>query len=149
VTLTVFAQRITSAARPLRFIGTGAVAAVVQLTLLALFSHRGLDGLMANALAFLLAAQVNFALSSSFTWRDRSRTGSLLHRWMLFHCSISLMAVVNMLTFAVARTVVPLLEASVAGILMAAVGNYLIGDRLVFRTRRANEPIQQPGTSAA
>lgn len=43
------------------------------------------------------------------------------------------MAVVNMVVFVAARTLVPYLAASAAGICAAAVGNFLIGDRLVFR----------------
>jgi len=38
-----------------------------------------------------------------------------------------------MVVFVVARTLVPYLAASAAGICAAAVGNFLIGDRLVFR----------------
>jgi putative flippase GtrA len=117
--------------------GTGGTAGAVQLVLLALMMRHGWDALLANAVAFLVAAQVNFALSVTLTWRDRQTDGGRVRatarRWMLFHGSIALMALVNMLTFAVARSVLPAPAASFVGIAAGAAGNYLLGDRIVFR----------------
>ncbi|HLJ66829.1 MAG TPA: GtrA family protein [Chloroflexota bacterium] len=128
---------LSPATRPLRFAGTGGAAAAVQLTLLVLLTHRGWDALLANAVAFLLAAQVNFALSVTVTWRDRrgadSRPGTVFRRWLLFHGSIAFMALVNMLVFTLARAVLPTLPASLAGSAAGAAGNYISGDRFVFR----------------
>ncbi len=121
------------AARPLRFALTGGVAAVTQLALLALLTRHGWPDLAANGVAFLLAAQVNFALSVTFTWRDRCDGYPLGRRWLAFHGAIAGMAVVNMLVFAAGRTVAPALVASLLGIGVAAVGNFVVGDRLVFR----------------
>ena len=45
------------------------------------------------------------------------------------------MTVVNMLVFAAGRAVVPALVASLLGIGMAAIGNVVLGDRLLFRGR--------------
>ena len=119
-------------ARPLRFALTGGLAGLLQLGLLALLVGRGWPSAPANAVAFLLAAQVNFAVSSLFTWRDRRRTVPLWRRWLAFHGAIAAMALVNQSVFLAARTVLPALVASAAGIAVAAVGNYLLGDRLVF-----------------
>ncbi len=121
------------ATRPLRFALTGGIAAVTQLALLALLTRHGWPTLLANAVAFLLAAQVNFALSSTFTWRDRRTGRGLRRRWLAFHGSIASMAVVNMLVFLAVRTALPTLAASALGIGAAAIGNFIIGDRLVFR----------------
>jgi putative flippase GtrA len=121
------------AARPVRFILTGGLAGLFQIGLLALLTGHGWHSLLANPIAFLLAAQVNFALSTLFTWRDRRGGHSLSHRWLLFHGSIAGMAVLNMAVFAAARTQLPDLEAAALGIAAAAMGNYLVGDRLVFR----------------
>lgn len=125
-------------ARPLRFVLTGGTAGMVQLVLLALLMRFGWNAMLANGAAFLLAAQVNFALSVTLTWRDRSPANSLIRSWLLFHASIALMAAVNMLTFAGTHSVLPALAASLAGIGAGAVGNYLAGDRLVFRETRAS-----------
>lgn len=119
--------------RPRRFAITGATAGATQLALLAVLTHYGWAGLTANVAAFLVAAQINFALSSRFTWRDRREGRGLRRRWLTFHVSILGMACLNMLVFAIARPYLPDLLASAAGILAAASGNYLIGDRLVFR----------------
>jgi putative flippase GtrA len=120
------------AARPLRFAGTGGVAGATQLTLLALLTRHGWDALPANLLAFLLAAQLNFALSLAFTWRDRQASRSLVHRWLLYHGSIAAMALLNQLVFLLARPLVSTMVASALGIAAAALGNYLAGDRLIF-----------------
>jgi putative flippase GtrA len=140
---------LSPAARPLRFAGTGGVACATQLLLLALLTRHGWDTLPANLIAFLLAAQLNFALSVAFTWRDRRTSGSLLRRWLLYHGSIAAMALLNMLVFIVMRPLVPVLLASALGITIAAVGNYLAGDRLVFRRAPALRNTPHERRSAA
>lgn len=121
------------AARPLRFAGTGVAAGGLQLLLLLLLTTHGWETLLANIVAFLVSAQLNFAVSNAVTWRDRRHSGSLLRRWALFHASIAVMAVLNMLVFAATRDLVPALAASALGIAAGAGGNYLAGDRLIFR----------------
>lgn len=128
---------LSHAARPLRFAGTGGAAGTVQLSLLTLFTHEAWRPIEANIVAFLLAAQVNFLLSVTFTWRDRGAGDTLFRRWMLFHGSIALMALVNIAVFAAARPFLPVTLASLAGIAAGAVGNFILGDRLVFRQRAA------------
>jgi len=123
-------------ARPLRFAVTGGFAALIQLALLTLLTHAGWAPLSANALAFLLAAQVNFIMSSRFTWRDRRESRPHWQRWAWFHISISGMAVLNMGVFAIAVHIVPTLVASALGIGFAALGNFFLGDRIVFRAHR-------------
>ena len=135
-------------ARPLRFAVTGGLAGLTQLALLKLFTDQGLHAVAANAAAFLLAAQLNFALSSVFTWPDRGMGQAIWRRWLTFHGSIAGMAVVNLAVFAVARTVMPDLAASVAGICAAATGNFVIGDRLVFRARRNAHAYAEPREEA-
>ena len=120
-------------ARPLRFAGTGVAAGGLQLTLLAVLTARGWNTLPANVVAFVVAAQFNFLMSNVVTWRDRQLTGSIRRRWLLFHASIAVMALVNMVVFVAARDLVPALAASALGIAAGACGNYLAGDRLVFR----------------
>ena len=126
--------------RALRFAVTGGLCGLIQLGLLMVFTSHGLHALTANTVAFLLAAQLNFGLSCAFTWRDRRPVGTVGRRWLAFHGSIASMAVVNMVVFAAGRTLVPDLAASAAGICAAAVGNFLIGDRLVFRPHTDGAP---------
>jgi putative flippase GtrA len=139
-------------ARPARFVITGGLAGLTQLVLLKILIDHGWNGFVANAVAFVLAAQLNFLLSSLFTWRDRFQGRSLGRRWLVFHASIATMAVVNMAIFAVARLALPDLVASAVGICVAAVGNFFLGDRLVFRRRMATVTQfdeEQPRESAA
>jgi putative flippase GtrA len=120
--------------RLFRFAITGGLAGAIQLALLTAFTHGGWHAIPANMLAFVLAAQVNFAMSGLFTWRDRRTSLSWPRRWLLFHCSIAGMAVFNMLVFAVVRLLLPDLLASAIGI-AAAAGNFILGDLVVFRAR--------------
>jgi putative flippase GtrA len=140
-------------ARPVRFAIVGGLAGLMQLALLKLLIDHGWQALLANGVAFLLSAQCNFVMSCLFTWRDRgiggtsrsgaqrdgSTTGGMLlvaRRWLAFHCSIASMALVNMVAFAVAQLVLPNVAAAAVGICVAAIGNFFIGDRLIFRSRQ-------------
>ena len=140
---------VSPAARPLRFVGTGGVAGATQLTLFAVMSHLGWAVFLANGLAFLLAAQINFALSWFFTWRDRLTNAPIVRYWATFHGSIALMALLNFAVFAVGRNYVPLLVASALGILAGALGNYASGNLIVFRPWRKRPDPRTPHGHAA
>ncbi len=126
---------LSDAARPLRFAFTGGSSAIVQLVLLALLTRHGWDELLANVVAFAVGAQANFALSYTFTWRGRSGRRALWRRWLMFHGSIAGTGLLNILIFAAARHVLPALVASALGIGVASIGNFVVGDRLVFHGR--------------
>jgi putative flippase GtrA len=128
---------LSERARPLRFAVTGGLTGVLQLALLALLTRHGWNAIPANAVALLLSTQVNFALSHLFTWRDRRpHAGTLpivVMRWVAYQGSVAGTALLNMLVFVAARAVLPPLVASAAGLAAAASGNFVIGDRFVFR----------------
>ncbi len=138
---------LSDAARPLRFAFSGGAAAVVQLVLLALLTRHGWDEFAADIVAFLVSAQVNFALNYTFTWRGRTGRHALWRRWLLFHGSIAGTGLLNILIFAAARHALPALVASALGIGVASVGNFIVGDRLVFR-RRATLVIDEASTGS-
>src|SRR5262245_50112215 len=69
--------------RLVRFGATGALAAGMQLALLAVLTRLHVDPLPADIGAFIVAAQANFVLSLSFTWGDRQR-GRLIVQWGAF-----------------------------------------------------------------
>ena len=130
---------------------TGGVAGLTQLLLLRAALHVGWTPLLANVVAFGLAAQLNFGLSQRFTWSDRRRalavSAPLGQRWLRFHAAIAGTALLNLAAFAATRVVLPDLLAAAVGIGSAALANYLLGDRFVFRpltarpgTRRARGP---------
>ncbi len=123
-------------ARPLRFAAVGGLSGLVQLSLLALLTDAGCNGFLGNIVAFLLAAQFNFWMSYRFTWGDRASSlnlQSILGRWARFHASIAWTAVLNIGLFAVARTALADLPASALGITAAALANFILGDKFVFR----------------
>src|SRR5690349_1166057 len=91
----VRALLLSAGARPLRFACTGGLAGLTQLNLLAILIRHGWHPLPANMVAFLIAAQLNFALSYLFTWRDRPTTRTPWQSWLMFHGSIAGMAVIN------------------------------------------------------
>ena len=143
-TASLWRKLFSAQARPVRFAITGGMAAVIQLLLLSLLTGHQWPALMANGVAFLLAAQFNFVVSNFFTWRDRPSSQSLGRRWLAFHGSIASMAVVNLLVFAIMRTVLPDLLASAAGIGVASIGNFFIGDRLIFQSRHTDRTPRGP-----
>lgn len=136
-------------ARLARFGLTGGAAGLTQLLLLVLLTGRSLPALMANAVAFVLAAQINFWLSQTFTWHDRrSAPGvrGLTVRWLRFHGAIAGTALVNMAVFAVASAYLPYLSAATLGIGVAATANFIVGDRFVFR--RAGVAEREPAAES-
>jgi putative flippase GtrA len=130
-------QLATEQARPLRFILTGSLAGLSQIGLLAVLLRLAVSPLLANGIAFLLAAQLNFLLSLLFTWRDRHEINrasrQLLQRWLTFHGSILGTAILNQLIFALTQIRLPALLAAGLGIVSAAIANFFLMDRLVFR----------------
>ncbi|MBI3967251.1 MAG: GtrA family protein [Chloroflexi bacterium] len=102
-------------ARVVRFGLTGTTAAVIQLLLLRLFESWGAPALLANGAAFLLATQANFLMSQAFTWRDRlARTQRLGGHWTRYHSTVAGTALLNIIVFAVAATVLPSTASSFA-----------------------------------
>ena len=134
------ALRLARGAGPrlIRFACTGLVAGVLQLALLRLWTAHGWDALVANPVAYLISAQLNFLLSATFIWRDRQgatgRTETLFRRWVAFHAAILGTALLNQAVFAVAQLALPALLAAGLGIASGALINYLVQDRFIFVT---------------
>ena len=118
--------------RLVRFMAAGASCAVLQLALLAAFEAVRVQPLLADGLAFAVAAQCNFVLSGRFTWRDRVEPRAGSHRWLLFLASMSASAVLNLAVFHAARSFAPDPIAAALGIVVGASSNYVLGDRAVF-----------------
>ena len=123
----------TFEAHAVRFAITGGACAAFQLALFVALDAAGTSGLAANAIAFAVAAQLNFVLSSRFTWSDRRRSGPIAWRWLAFIGAISGTAALNLGVFALAQPLVGDLRASALGIAAAAVVNFVVGDRAIFR----------------
>jgi putative flippase GtrA len=133
-------------ARPLRAVATGTLSAIVQLLILDALSDRQLSPLVADAVAIPLAAQVNFVLSSVFTWYDRPARGrtrhSILERWVAYQGSTLAAGMLNLLLFAAIHGVIFPAAAALVANAGAAAGSYLLNDHLVFRVRRGSHPAE-------
>jgi putative flippase GtrA len=126
--------------RVMRFIAVGGTCGLVQLSVLhALVAGPGMDERLANLLvAFPVSMEMNFVLSQFFTWRDRMSTSlkprRFLARLAMFNLSaISTSGVVNQGVFNLLNLFMWYLPAAAIGILAAAVANFLLNDRIVFR----------------
>ena len=85
--------------RIVRFAIVGSICFAIQLGI-----FHGLDRLVhlywADLIAFILSAQLNFALSHFFTWGDRQHAERLTVRWIKFNASALLsVSAVNALAF--------------------------------------------------
>ncbi len=132
--------------RLIRFGAVGSTCAILQLLALGLLRQLGLELHVANVIAFILSTQVNFALSSAITWRDRrhpqgSRQG-MARRLAGYNVLALGSLLINQAVFAVALPHVPYLVAGVGGILSGMLLTYAISGQLLFRQRlvAANEP---------
>ncbi|GHO86612.1 GtrA family protein [Dictyobacter formicarum] len=138
------------AARPLRFVCTGGLAAIIQLGLLNTLIAKGWESATANVVSFLLSAQVNFLMSFFFTWRDRQPASDaqamhvLFSRWLKFHSSIVFTALLNQIVFIAARSFIPALLASALGIGVASLVNFFTMNTLVFRPKMTSVQLLYP-----
>ena len=67
-----------------------------------------------------------------------------LSRWIAFHVSISGTFLLNQLVFIAARQFVPQLLASASGIIIAALVNFTVLNRLVFREQHTGrKPVER------
>lgn len=121
----------------LRFAIVGSTCGLIQLGLLHVLVGAQVQENLANLAAFGMSAQVNFILSQFFTWRDRwsPRLGlpAFISRLCLFNGSVATTGVVNQAVFGLANLIMWYLPAAALGIGVAAVTNFLLSDRIVFR----------------
>jgi len=115
---------------------------LVQLAALDILLDWRCPPVLADAVALLPSTQVNFVLSYLFTWRDRrplpGTPHRILGRWAAYQGSAGCAALLNVAFFVVARTHLHAPVASALGIAVAALANFVAGDRVVFRARGAD-----------
>lgn len=133
----------------LRVVRFGMVAVsctLLQLLILEYLNHLGVDRVLANGIGFVVSAQVNFALSALFTWRDRKprlarHTKSLkaaiariwVARWAKFNLTALVALAINEVVFAIALHVgVRLIAGSAAGILSGAIVMFSVNHYVTF-----------------
>lgn len=118
-----------------RFAAVGVVCFGVQTAVLVPLERAGMAAAVANATGFWLSAQLNFVLSSLFTWRDRPARGArqVAARWWQYQGTAYLSLAVNSLVFVVAEPAVGQLSASAIGVLIGAGFTYAVSKFLIFR----------------
>jgi putative flippase GtrA len=124
--------------RLLKFLSVGAIGVVVQLGTLAAFRLTRMHYLAATVLAVECAILHNFIWHRRFTWADRTRSGARnfllsLFRFHLSNGLISLAGNLLLMRVLVGGLRMPWLRANIEAIAACFVGNFLAGDRWVFR----------------
>lgn len=123
-----------------RFVLSGGTSALVNLALLhGLIAGLGLRGGwredLANLLALELSALFQFTLCRYWVWRNADQI-PLWTSLIAFHGAIALTSTGRTLLFSLLRQVgLHYLPNAVLGIGLAAVANYLLYDRVVFKRR--------------
>jgi putative flippase GtrA len=123
--------------RLVRFGFIGGTCALLQLVFLDLLVQANLELHLANAVAFLLSTQLNFALSSLITWRDRlapHERPALLARRLAGYNGLALLSLaINQAVFSLAALTIHYLAAATLGILAGMLLTYTISGRIIFR----------------
>jgi putative flippase GtrA len=124
--------------RWIKFNFVGAMGVVVQITLLALLTKvLGVHYLLATFIAVESALLHNFLWHQRFTWRERE--GSTLQRLVGFHLgngAVSLIGNLVLMRIFVGSMGLPTLPANLLSIASCGLVNFLISDRIVFRSPR-------------
>ena len=131
-----------AAVRPAQFAGIGAVCAVGQLVLLAALQEGTGLGDWSNAIAFVVAAQLNFALNYGITWRDRRAKGAgvFVRQLAGFNVLVAAGLPLNQGAYLVAAAFLPYLLAGAVGIGATTLAKYVIADRWIFPRARVAAP---------
>ncbi|MCD0447543.1 GtrA family protein [Glycomyces sp. A-F 0318] len=128
---------------PLRlalFAAVGTTCFAVQAGILLALREAGAPDALANAVGFLVSAQVNFLLSTRFTWSDRrlppSSPRPAAARWAAFQTTVALSLACNTGVFALASRFTGPVVAAAAGVGFGALLTFLASNHLIFRRRR-------------
>lgn len=123
-----------------RFSAVGLTCFAIQAGILLALRGAGSPDTLANAIGFLASAQVNFLLSTYFTWSDRRlpsaepRPAAL--RWASFQATVALALACNTGVFALASQFTGPVAAAAVGVGVGALLTFLASNFLVFRRRR-------------
>lgn len=119
-----------------RFSGVGLTCFAIQAGILLALKGSGAPGPLANAVGFLASAQVNFLLSTYFTWADRrTPRAPWARRWLSFQATVAVSLACNTGVYALVAAFLPPVAAAAAGVGAGALLTYLASDHLVFRRK--------------
>ena len=120
------------------FVSVGVSCFLVQFGVLTALAAVGVDRPLANAVGFVVSAQLNFALSSRLTWRDRQAESArtVLARLASYNGIALLSLAVNTGVFTVTYQRIGDLLAAGLGVGCGMCVTYLVCDLFIFRDRR-------------
>ena len=123
--------------RLVRFGFVGGTCALIQLLFLDLLVQANIELHLANATGFILSTQLNFALSSLITWRDRvapsDHPTSLARRLAGYNALALTSLIINQAVFTLAVNAIHYLAAATLGILAGMLLTYVVSGRVIFR----------------
>ena len=133
--------------RQLLFLCVGVTCFLTQYAALTALTAAGTYRPLANALGFVISAQLNFVLSARLTWRDRPTAAArtLWARWASYNGTALISLAVNTAVFTAAYHRIGNLPAAALGVLCGMCVTYLVCDLLIFRDR-SRPPDRQPVT---
>lgn len=115
----------------------GLLGIFVQLLVLRLCLHFGMDYLIATALAVEAAVLHNFVLHERWTWKDRPATGSIVFfRLLKFNSANGLISIFGNLLFMLifhGWLAIKELPASLLSIALCSLINFFVADKFVFK----------------
>jgi putative flippase GtrA len=121
------------------FAAVGGVCFIVQLVLLTAVVHLGISRPVADAIGFAASAQLNFALSTRFTWGDRQPAGrrDTSARWLAYNATALVSLGCNSVVFTASYQAIGTTVAALLGVLAGTTVVYLTCNFLVFRVRKS------------
>jgi putative flippase GtrA len=131
--------------RLMRFAIVGVSCFLVQLTLLLLLDDI-LHLYIADVLAFIISAQLNFALSQAFTWADRRQSERMLVQWLKFNASalVSVVAVNASVFWLLAEAGLPIWLAMLCANAASTMWTFLMNHLFVFKKEQPRTSTQIP-----
>lgn len=123
--------------RQLLFLCVGVTCFLTQYAALTAMAAAGTYRPLANALGFVISAQLNFVLSARLTWRDRPTAAArtLWARWASYNGTALISLAVNTAVFTATYHRIGNLPAAALGVLCGMCVTYLVCDMLIFRDR--------------
>lgn len=109
--------------RLVRFGTVAVTCTLIQEVILVVLTHNGVSSALANAVGFVLSAQINFMLSSALTWRGHNvqqTRMALAIRWLQFNGAAMVALAANVIVFAVTcACLFPFIPAGIRALLSA------------------------------
>jgi putative flippase GtrA len=127
--------------RAVRYLFVGGASIVVQMVTLALLVNlfrldSNSERFFANAVAFFVSVQFNFAISRTLTWYDRiDGRNRMFSQWAAFNGTNVLILIINQIVFAEVVQFLPYLIASGLAVIIGTVFNYTVSYTLIFRKK--------------